>query len=443
MRPATVPDLSAYNRRRDKLIRELHQADRSQPVGLNKPTSNLFRARAEASKLRIDVHDFHHVLSADPDAGIADVEGMTSYEELVNETLKVGMLPAVVPQLKTITVGGAVSGLGIESSSFKYGLVHETVEEMEVLLADGTTLLCSPRQSPDLFYGLPNSYGTLGYILRLRVKLSPAKYYVKLVHRRFSDLDKLFSEMTFYCGNPYFDFIDGAVFGRDEGYIVTAEFTNSAPYTSDYTYRKIYYRSIRERELDYLTAQDYIWRWDTDWFWCSRVFHAQHPVVRLLAGRLFLNSKTYQRIMRWSRRLPLRPSTESVIQDVDIPIEHAPEFLKFLLSEVGILPIWVCPFQSYDARVKYPLCAIGPGTLYVNFGFWDMLPRKNEDGFYNRKIEKKAAALCGVKGLYSSSYYDEETFWSIYDRKSYDALKKKYDPNHRFRNLYEKTVLKL
>ncbi len=67
----------------------------------------------------------------------ADVEGMTTYEAFVDETLRHGLLPTVVPQLKTITVGGAVSGVGIESSSFRYGLVHETVEEMEILTGNG------------------------------------------------------------------------------------------------------------------------------------------------------------------------------------------------------------------------------------------------------------------------------------------------------------------
>ena len=79
--------------------------------------------------------------------------------------------------------------------------------------------------------------------------------------------------------------VDGVVFSRGEAYIVTGEFVDAAPYTSDYTYLKIYYRSIRERELDYLTAKDYIWRWDTDWFWCSKVFHVQNPTSRASGGQ--------------------------------------------------------------------------------------------------------------------------------------------------------------
>ena len=60
----------------------------------------------------------------------ADVLGMTTYEHLVDATLPHGLMPLVVPQLKTITLGGAVTGLGIESSSFREGLPHESVLEM-------------------------------------------------------------------------------------------------------------------------------------------------------------------------------------------------------------------------------------------------------------------------------------------------------------------------
>jgi len=40
---------------------------------------------------------------------------------------------------------------------------------------------------------------------------------------------------------------------------------------------------------------------------------------------------------------PPRQTPESVIQDVDIPIARAPEFLAFFLKEVGVLPVWICP----------------------------------------------------------------------------------------------------
>lgn len=439
MDPAFDPAID-YRRKCAALSAAVKEAQASGgKIGLRKSTSNLFRHRSRSGKHFLDVRSFDRVLRIDGDRMTADVEGMTTYESLVDDTLRYGLLPAVVPQLKTITVGGAVSGLGIESSSFKFGLVHETVEEMDVLLGDGRLITCSCGQNPDLFFGFPNSYGTLGYALRLRVRLIPAKPYAHLTHTRFSDLREYFARVAEVCTQGGADYVDGTIFSRHELYLTKAELVEAAPSLSDYTYMDIYYRSIQRKHEDWLTSQDYIWRWDTDWFWCSKHFYVQNPTIRRLA-KPGLNSRTYQRIMRLSQRLlPDTGGTESVIQDVDIPVGNAPEFAEFLLAEIGITPVWMCPFQTHPNR-KWDLSPLQPSQLYVNFGFWDVIHSAHEKGYFNRKIERKAMELGGAKGLYSSAWYPEAEFWSIYDRPRYLDLKEKYDPQGVFPDLYAKCV---
>lgn len=406
--------------------------------GIQKTTSNLFRRRDPGSKRNLDVRSFHHVLSIDRDSMTADVEGMTTYGTLVDESLRYGLLPAVVPQLKTITVGGAVSGLGIESSSFNYGLVHQTVEEMDVVIGDGSIVSCSPCRNRNLFFGFPNSYGTLGYALRLKIRLVPAKPYIYLTHTRFTEPCSFFAHLTEACEKGSADFLDGTLFGEHEMYVSRAVFSSDAPEVSDYTYMDIYYRSIQRKRDDWLTTKAYIWRWDTDWFWCSKHFGVQKPVIRFLA-KFALNSRSYQRLMRLSQKiLPAAPEVESVIQDVHVPAENAPALWDFLRREIGILPVWVCPFKTSDRT--YDLCGLEANQLYFNFGFWDAIPSTFETGHYNRLIERKVAELRGRKGLYSTSYYDKETFWSLYNRPRFDELKKKYDPDGLFPNLYAKCV---
>ena len=424
-----------HQRRIATLAAEIERASaRGERIGLRKSTSNLFRHRSQTGKQLIDVRGFKQCLNVDPQRMTADVEGMITYEALVEETLKFGLLPAVVPQLKTITVGGAVSGLGIESSSFKFGLVHETVEKMEILLGDGRLVTCSCRENPDLFFGFPNSYGTLGYALRLTVRLIPAKPYVHLTHTRFSDPQSYFARVAERADSSV-DYLDGTIFSRGEMYLTEGEFVDQVSSPSDYTYMDIYYKSIQRKSEDWLTAKDYIWRWDTDWFWCSKHFYVQKPGVR----RLFkwgLNSATYQRIMRLSYKLlPDSGGTESVIQDVDIPMEHASGFFDFLLSEIGITPVWMCPFKTRT----WDLSPLREG-LHVNFGFWDVIPSTHEKGHFNRKIERKTMELGGAKGLYSSAWYDEAEFWSIYDQPRYLQLKQIYDPQGVFPDLYSKCV---
>jgi FAD/FMN-containing dehydrogenase len=416
-------------------------------VRLEKQTSNLFRNRGAAPQERLSVRDFNHVLSVDADEGWADVEGMTTYDDFVKETLKYGLMPAVVPQLKTITIGGAVAGVGIEATSFRYGLVHETVMEMEILLASGETVVCSKDKNTDLFYGFPNSYGTFGYALRLKVKLIPVKPFVKISHTRYEDVKLYFQALEKTCANASFNFIDGVMFGPTEMYITTGTFVDTAPSVSDYTYMDMYYRSIQKKRDDYLSTYDYLWRWDTDWFWCSKAFGVQNPLVRRLFGKRRLNSMTYGKIRKFAQHHPLilkltqgSARREFVIQDVDIPLENAPTFQKFFFDEINIRPVWICPFRAYDETAKFDLYSFDPEKLYVNFGFWDSVPTDKEEGHYNRLIEKKVSELHGKKGLYSDSYYPKEEFWKIYDKDTYDALKQKYDPQKKLKDLYGKCV---
>jgi FAD/FMN-containing dehydrogenase len=441
-----------YEDKKHRLIDEL-RAHRGNPVGLHKEQSNLFRDRRDLPKRKLNVSGFNHVLQLAAEQGWVEVEGMTTYEALVNATLPQGVMPAVVPQLKSITIGGAVAGIGIESSSFRYGLVHETVLEMEILLGDGNIVLCTPdNEHRELFFGFPNSYGTLGYVLKLKVKTIPVKPYVKLHHSRYRDAAACFQELDNWCRSKEIDFVDGTVFAPDELYLTLGTFTDTAPVTSDYTYKNIYYRSIRNTATDYLTTLDYLWRWDTDWFWCSKNLYAQNPLIRRLLGRRFLNSVTYTKIMRWNSRwqltghlhrlLGMHP--ESVIQDVDIPIVSAPEFLDFFHREIGITPIWICPVHACNPSTRFALFALDPNTLYVNFGFWDVVKSRqpHPPGYYNRKVERKVAELGGIKSLYSDVFYPPEEFWRYYNKPVYDRLKAQYDPHDTFKDLYQKTVLR-
>jgi FAD/FMN-containing dehydrogenase len=396
------------------------------------------------------VRHFNEILSVAGD--FVDAEGMITYDELVRGCLAKGVMPAVVPQLKTITLGGAVAGVGIESSSHRHGLVHDTMLELEVLLGDGSIVTAAPDSAhADLFFGFPNSYGTLGYALRVKARTIPVKPYVRLEHRRYSDAGQYFSSLKEILEAGDADFVDGTIFAPGRMFVTLGRFVDRAPYTSDYTFEHIYYRSIADKREDYLPVRDYLWRWDTDWFWCSKNVFAQNRFLRrFIYGKERLGSRTYTRIMRWNSRVGLTKKlervlglhSESVIQDVDIPLARAAEFFDFYAAEIGLWPQWVCPigFSGMKDFTLYPR----RNEWYVNFGFWDVKRTREAHprGHFNRRIEEKVAALGGIKSLYSDSYFPEAEFRAAYGGDAYDALKRKYDPGGAFPGLYEKCVLK-
>ena len=442
------------------------------PVRLAKPTSNLFRPRAAVSAPGLDVTGLTGVVSVDADNRTADVQGMCTYEELVEVTLAYGLIPLVVPQLRTITLGGAVTGLGIESTSFRSGLPHESVLEMDVLTGDGELVTATPHgPAADLFETFPNSYGSLGYATRIRIELEPVPAYVGLRHVRFTDLDVLAAAVGTIVNEGVWegarvDGLDGVVFTPDEAYLTLATWRGTTPTagaspstglrTSDYTGQRIYYRSVRERASDVLTMHDYLWRWDTDWFWCSRAFGAQHPVIRRLWPRRLRRSDVYHRLVDLENRLGVmtrldarrgRPPRERVVQDVEIPLARTAEFLRWFDAHVSMSPVWLCPLRLREpsgpgSARRWPSYPLEPGATYVNVGFWGTVPIAPGavDGDVNRAVERRVTELGGHKSLYSDAFYEEATFDGLYGVANLRAVKAHYDRDDRLTGLYEKVV---
>jgi FAD/FMN-containing dehydrogenase len=433
-------------------------------VRLAKRTSNLFRARSATRAPGLDVSGLGGVVAVDALAGTADVQGMCTYEDLVDVTLPYGLIPLVVPQLRTITLGGAVSGLGIEATSFRNGLPHESGLEMDVFTGAGEVVTATPDgPAAELFAAFPNSYGSLGYATRIRIELEPVPGYVALRHVRFTDLDELVAAVdavveTRTWEGTRVDGLDGVVFGPEEAYLTMATWRVEAPVdgTSDYTGQEVYYRSIQRRETDVLTMHDYLWRWDTDWFWCSRAFGAQHSVIRRLWPRRWRRSDVYHRLVGLESRLGVMgridarrglPPRERVIQDVEIPVTRAPEFLHWFDRHVGMCPVWLCPLRLREtdgpgtAR-RWPSYPLEPGRTYLNVGFWGTVPIAPgaQDGDVNRAIEQRVDDLGGHKSLYSEAYYHRETFDRLYGGENLAHVKRHYDPDNRLTGLYEKAV---
>src|SRR3954453_21696611 len=227
--PSVVTGSTAHEEAVARLRASYDAIPTGQTVRLAKKTSNLFRPRTASTAPGLDVSGLGGVISIDVEGRTADVQGMCTYEHLVDETLPHGLIPYVVPQLRTITLGGAVSGLGIESTSFRNGLPRESVVEMDIFTGAGEVV--TTRPGDDLFDTFPNSYGSLGYATRLRIELEPVRSHVSLRHVRFDDAGLLaktvamITESRDYAGERV-DGIDGVAFEPGEYYLTLARWSD-------------------------------------------------------------------------------------------------------------------------------------------------------------------------------------------------------------------------
>ncbi|MBI4041845.1 MAG: FAD-binding oxidoreductase [Deltaproteobacteria bacterium] len=389
----------------------------------------------------IDISSLNNILEIDLQQRICRAEPGISFSELVKETLKVGLAPTVVPELEGITLGGAVAGCSVESMSYKYGGFHDSALEYEVITGDGEIVTCSPSKDPLLFNMIHGSYGTLGILTQLTFRLIPAKPFVKLAYKRFDHFEPFERALFQACqsGAP-FDFIDAIAHTPQDFVLCLGEFADSAPYTNNYRWLNIFYKSTLARKEDYLTTYDYFFRYDTECHWLTRTIpFMEKRIPRLLFGKCLLGST---RLIQWSMRLKWllelkkRPD---VVCDVFIPSKRFREFFLWYREEFDFYPLWVIPYRipRIYPWVSDPHAARMKDDLFIDCAIYGK-PNSDARIDYSILLEKKTLEFDGIKTLISRNHFTRQEFWTIYHQENYQKAKKRLDPKGLFPDLYEK-----
>lgn len=337
---------------------------------------------------KVNIRDFNEVLSIDEKGRTCIAEPGVTFVDLVRETMKYGLIPIIVPELKTITIGGAVAGCSIESMSFMYGGFHDTCLEYEVITAKGEVLRCTPdNENKLLFQMVHGTFGTLGIISRLKFRLLPAKPFVKVTFERYGNLED---------------------------------------------YKKAIWEHYKEQDIDFM---DGIIRYDKG---------VTHTWPRSFIGRLFLrkffdSNFSLKMADAFKKVLPSRIIPITV--DVFIPFSKVGAFLDFYTREVNHYPLWCVPYKRvrHYEWISEELAKSNRDELFIDLAVYGIKNRGGKN--YYRLLEEELMKIGGIKTLISGNYYSEEEFWRIWNRENYEKVKRVTDPDDIFRDLYTKTCL--
>jgi FAD/FMN-containing dehydrogenase len=457
-------------------VRQFHQ--RQQPFRIYHGSTNSTRQSQHSAANTVNTAHLNHVLEVNPDRKTILVEPNVPMDELAQASLAHGLIPLVVMEFPGITAGGGFSGTSGESSSFRHGFFDSTVNRIEVVLANGEIRTTSQRvdSEQELFWAAASSFGTLGVVTMLEIQCREANPYVELTYHSTSSMSqamKVFREAT---ANPATEYLDGVIYAPDHIVVCAGRLATSPPANGHiqrftraqdpwfYIHAQRKTRKVHRPNAeppvsvtDYVPIEDYLFRYDRGAFWTGRYAFSYFITPFNRITRYILDNFMHTRVMYHALH-ESGLSKQHIIQDVAVPYKATGEFLTWLDSKetFGAYPIWLCPLhhsQGLMARGAEP----GPhqsqkeddpdddSDCFMNFGLWAPSPYAKDTAAFigqNRRLEAKVRGLGGKKWLYAHTYYTEEEFWSIYDRRRYDALREKYHATY-LPDLYQKVRVDL
>jgi delta24-sterol reductase len=410
--------------------------------------------------IRIGMYD---ILEIDEDKRTVRVEPLASMGQVSRSLISKGWILPVVPELDDLTVGGLIMGFGVETSSHKYGLFQYICESLEIVTADGKLLRCSATENPELFYLLPWSHGTLGFLVAATLKIVPARKYVKLRYRPVHSLDALVSEFDRECRDTAAnDYVEALSYGRDAHVVMCGSLTDEAAGDGPvnrigrwyqpwfYKHAETYLRDRREG-VEYIPFRDYLHRHTRSLFWAMEeiIEFGNNPVFRLLLGWAL---PPRIELLKYSETETTRRLREKhhVVQDMLVPMQRLRESLEYFDERFDLYPLWLSPMAVYGNErglgFLHPYTGPNgrPDEMYVDIGAYGT-PRK--PGFDGREalpaLEEFVIAQHGYQALYAKTMMSREQFRRMFDHRDYDRLRETLPLcKAAFDEVYDKVSLK-
>lgn len=442
----------------ERLQRKISQEKGKISLKSSTPSNTLRNGSYKKETRHLDLSSLNSILIMNKEEGWALVEPRITYKKLCAQTLKEGLIPAVVPEFNSITLGGAIMGAALESSSHHYGQVNDTCLGFELILGNGEKVWASREEHADLFYAIPGSYGTLAILTLIKIKLIKAEKWVRLTYQKFTNLEALSS---FLKAPHRQDFVEAIAFDPKISIAITGEMVShpAGPiYRQKWYWSPWYVQHISEtpHSVEYMTLEEYLFRLDRGAFWMGRFLTipamltlllrlgipkiSPHSIkapflFRFLFGKLTTSAYLYK---MWHRVSNQVAENLFFVHDFYAPAKKFPEILKDFLAKTEIYPVWLCPIKG-GGKEQFLSPHYGEEN-FINIGLYGIPANHQNIPLLTSQIERDILKYQGRKMLYSFTYYNQETFSKAYEENRYQALRKKYFAESTFPTLYNKIV---
>jgi len=375
---------------------------------------------------RIKLDALHDIVKLDKAKMEVSVEPNISIGYLNRALVRQGFTLPVVPELDNLTIGGLINGGGIESTSHKYGLFHHIATEYEIVVANGDVITANEEKNSEYFHAIAMSYGTLGFVTLITLKIVEYKPYIKMTYRPCYSLDETmdcFSNQT--MKDTENDSVEGIAFTKETSVIMTGQFVDKSEvewskvnrmgaWYKPWFFQYVKTMLTRGECTEYIPTLDFHQRHNKPCFWLSYIWlpWADQVWARYLFG--WLLPMNYQLLkMLKETFIGDDPNNMLLTQDFIIPLHHVKASIILNDDLTGIYPVWLVPARLYFPNLPECIKPAAGDVMFVDVGVYgasNSNARNTDRKTALRAYEKFTLQHQGFQALYAETLMTYEEF---------------------------------
>ena len=121
----------------------------------------------------VDAGARSNLIAFDEESGVLECDAGVSLDEILRVFVPRGWFLPVTPGTRHVTVGGAIASDVHGKNHHSEGTFGEHVLSMRILLGDGSIVVASPTEHPELFHATCGGMGLTGIVLTAEFRLKP------------------------------------------------------------------------------------------------------------------------------------------------------------------------------------------------------------------------------------------------------------------------------
>jgi len=387
--------------------------------------------------------------------------------ELTHALMPHGLALQTHVEMESITIGGVACGFGIETNSHKVGLFQESVLAYEMVDANGKVHHVTKDSDPELFYAIPWSCGTAGFLVSIKVRLVRTKPFVRVRYEPTSSPEELTARMTQLSkmGDKAPVFLEATMYSRTEAVIqcgyyadppTTAEGRGLVNRINDF-WKPFYFRHVESflakgETEELVPLKHFLHRFTRSIFWEleDMIPFSNHVLYRCLWG--WLGAPEVSLLKLFQGPVIRKASCYAhVVQESIMPLHRLTEGIDKFDEWFGVYPLLVFPVRIYDRKELSGFLRPNPKELEKgkDYGIWVDLgaygvPQKIKDGgtwdakHSIREMEHWTRDNDGWCAVYTDIFCTQTEFRQMFDHTLIDKCRARLKCAGAFPEVYAK-----